>query len=196
MDIGTYAESIGFKDISGKGMEENQELKSTSETGSDPAPATPGKKGAEVNQATFVLGCLMGERDPAAAAGEVTKDQQFVLQTIQEMTNAFSKQQSTVKAQQDMASDIPQMGEEVLRRFRDGKELLCVFALSGMSMPQISPAGSSNASRTSKRTSVIFRSFTSCWRAPAWPFPLPLTLRGAMRSVASKSRRRRPQPIR
>ena len=47
-----------------------------------------------------------------------------MLQTIQEMTNAFSKQQLTVKAQQEMTSDIPQMGEEVLRRFRDGKELL------------------------------------------------------------------------
>ena len=47
VDIGTYAESIGFKDISGKGVEENQEHKSTSETGSDPAPATHGKKGAE-----------------------------------------------------------------------------------------------------------------------------------------------------
>ena len=45
VDIGTYAESIGFKNISGKGVGENQEHKSTSKTGSDPAPATPGKRG-------------------------------------------------------------------------------------------------------------------------------------------------------
>ena len=47
VDIGTYAESIGFKDISGKGVEEHQEHKSISETGSGPAPGTPGKKSAE-----------------------------------------------------------------------------------------------------------------------------------------------------
>ena len=45
VDIGTYAESIGFKNISGKGVGENQEHESTSKTGSDPAPATPGKRG-------------------------------------------------------------------------------------------------------------------------------------------------------
>ena len=151
VDIGTYAQGLGFKCVSGKQIEEeNQELKSTGETGSGPPPATPGMEGAEVNQATFggkqieeenqepectkrgvkvnqatfVLRCLMGERDPAAAAGEVTKDQQLMLQNIQEMTNAFSKQLSTVEAQQEMASDIAQMSEEVLRRFKDGKELL------------------------------------------------------------------------
>ena len=126
MDIGTYAESIGFKDISGKGVEENQELKSTSETGSDPAPATPGKKGAEVNQATFVLGCLMEEEDLVAAAGEVTNDQQLMLQTVQEMMNAFLQQQSTVVAQHEMANDVARMDDEALRRFGDGPELVRV----------------------------------------------------------------------
>ena len=126
VDTGTCAESTGFKDISGKGVGENQEHKSTSETGSDPAPATPGKRGVEVNQATFVLGCLMGERDLAAAAGEVTKDQQLMLQTIQEMTNAFLLQQAKVSAQQEMANDVARMDDEALRRFGGGPELVRV----------------------------------------------------------------------
>ena len=40
----------------------------------------PGKRGAAVNQATFVLGCLREEDGLVAAAKEVTNNQQLMLQ--------------------------------------------------------------------------------------------------------------------
>ena len=127
VDIDTYAQAMGFKHTSGKQInKENQELERASEIGSGPALTTPGKRGAKVNQATFVLGCLRGERDLAAAAGEVTKDQQLMLQTVQEMTNAFLLQQEKVVGQQEMVNDVTRMDEEALRRFGDGPELVRV----------------------------------------------------------------------
>ena len=105
---------------------ENQELQRASETVSGPPLRTPAKRGAEENQATFVLGCLTGERDQAAAAGDVTGDQELMLQTIQEMTNAFLLQQAKVVAQQEMGNDVTRMDDEALRRFGDGPELVRV----------------------------------------------------------------------
>ena len=67
----------------------NSSLASFGSTSRSSETQHPGKRGTAVNQATFVLGCLREEEDLVAAAGEVTNDQQLMLQSAQELINTF-----------------------------------------------------------------------------------------------------------